>query len=170
MTNRDEIHYKPRLSIYTTRKIYLKLPELFQQKYKLITAPATNNKEEIIQTIRTVVSENYENRFEKIDWGQLLIDNGMKKPEELELVQVEKSSENQQVSSKILEDSDCKESSAKTEVAEPENVQKLQAGDQIKGGQEELSDSSYSQNHANSKSREFPEKGRVAELIDFFQK
>ena len=139
----------------------LTLPKPFQQKYKLIEAPETDNEEEIIERVRTVVSENYENRFEKIDWGQLLIDNGMKKPEELELVQVEKSSENQQVTSQIREEFDCKESSAKSKVAEPENYQKLPVEDEVKSGEEEILSSNNSQNLGNTRSREFPDKGRV---------
>ena len=82
------IHYKPRLFIYTTTQIYSTLPKPFQKKYKLITESETNNKEEIFERVRTVVSENYDNRFEKIDWEQLLIDNGMKKPEDLDTDQV----------------------------------------------------------------------------------
>ena len=69
------IHYKPRLLIYTNTQIYSSLPKSFQQKYKLITAPETNNEEEIIEKVRTVVSENYENRFEKIDYTSLKISN-----------------------------------------------------------------------------------------------
>ena len=64
------IYYKPRKFIYTTSQIYSKLPEYFTQNYKLINAPDTNNEEDILESIRTTVSERHEKRFDykEVDW------------------------------------------------------------------------------------------------------
>ena len=57
------IHYKPRKFIYTTSQIYSTLPEYFKQNYKLINASDNNNEEDILESIRTTVSERHEKRF-----------------------------------------------------------------------------------------------------------
>ena len=70
----DDHRYKPRKFIYTTTQIYSSLPDYFQQNYKLITPPDKDNEEDIIQRIKTVVTERYENRFEIVDWENLIDD------------------------------------------------------------------------------------------------
>ena len=77
----DTIYYQPRLFIYTTKPIYSTLPKPFQQKFKLITAPESNTEEAIIERVKSVVSENNENRFGAVDWDEywekVCVKNGM---------------------------------------------------------------------------------------------
>ena len=76
------IYYKPRKFIYTTSQIYSTLPEYFKENYKLINAPDTNNEEDIIERIRTTVSERHEKRFEdiEVDWRESIEEEKEQQP------------------------------------------------------------------------------------------
>jgi len=117
-----EIYYKPRKFIYTTIQIYSTLPEYFKQDYKLINAPDKENDEDIIERVRTIISEKHEKRFEdiEVDW-QESVNEEMKEQSQPESNHYEKpisSSSKKDSQEKLLEMIEKSTSNAITEIVD----------------------------------------------------